>query len=599
MTRVDEFDHFYSSTARTTLKATYAVCGDRNVAFESTIDAYRRAWRDWPKIRNHAPDSWVRNEAWRLTALERSTHLLRRRQEEDADADLMAALAKMRADDRRLISLMTLGSADLEVACREVGIPVQQGAETVTTALVSLESTLGDTLDQIEERLHRLGAVVNSVVLPAASVIRHRAQLGRRRNTVALVAGAVLLVVFGAVGVVGEPVDAERQRIGQERPDLILQAQKMGTNELLTAAQVQGLDRSRTWRVLSTNDDARATTPYATCPPTRFADPDPIRAWVRTFEASNSTDRVAQSVEVTRNADRAQQARRRLEKWFGDCKLPRVQLTKSWTVRRPFADFRILQLVSREGETQVFTVGIGTTGMIVNTIVHKTDGDDGPDLRTFARLLDNAVDGVCRFGGGRCAGGLNTVESVPPPVSSAPAFLAVADLPPVKDVEAVWTAVPRKATKNPASTICDKADFKGSRRSARTYVMPSATEVPKSFGLTQTVGKFTDDDAADKFVKAVRRSIVQCPEKNLAAQLEGARELDIKGADEAFTWLISIEVTRQEQAFYRTALIRRGDIVTQVTLTTSEKYDLSRAEFAFVADRAGQRLVYYREPKKS
>lgn len=596
MTRVDEFDHFYSSTARTTLKATYAVAGDRNVAFEATIDAYRRAWRDWPKIRNHSPDSWVRNEAWRLTALERSTHLLRRRQEEDADVELMATLAKMRVDDRRLIALLTLGSVDLEVACREVGVPVQQGAETVTTALVGLESALGDSLDQIEERLHRLGAVVNSVVLPAAGVIRHRAQLGRRRNTIALVAGTVAMVVGGSAAVVGQPVDAERQRMGQERPDLVLQAQRMDTSELLSAAQVEPLDRARTWRVLSTNDDAREKTPYATCPPTRFADPDPIRAWVRTFEASGTTERVAQSVEVTRNSTRAQQARRQLEKWFGDCKLPRVQLTKSWTVRRPFGDFRILQLVSKEGETQVFTVGVGTTGMIVTTIVHKTDGDEGPDLRTFARVLDAAVAGVCRYGGGRCAGGLNIVESVPPPVSSAPEFLAVADLPPIDEVEAVWTAVPRRATTNPASTVCDKADFAGARRTARTYVMPSAGEVPESFGLTQTVGKFEDSDAAEDFVTSVRRSILQCPDKNLAAQLEGARELDIGGTDDAFSWLISLEVTRQEQAFYRTALIRRDDLVTQVTLTTSAKYDMSRREFAAVAERAGQRLMYYREP---
>jgi len=594
VTRVDEFDHFYSSTARTTLKATYAVAGDRNVAFEATIDAYRRAWRDWTKIRNHAPDSWVRNEAWRLTALERSTHLLRRRQEEDADVELIAALSRMKVDDRRLIALMTLGSVDLEVACREVGVPVQQGAEAVTTALVDLESALGDSLDQIEERLHHLGAVVNSVVLPAAGVIRHRAQLGRRRNTIALVAGTVAIVLGGSVAVVGQPVDAERQRMGQERADLVLQAQRMDNGELLSAAQVEPLDRARKWSVLSTNDDAREKTPYATCPPTRFADPDPIRAWVRTFEAAGSTERVAQSVEVTGNAGRADTARRTLERWFGDCKLPRVQLTRSWTVRRPFGDYRILQLVSEEGETQVFTVGIGTTGMIITTIVHKTDGDDGPDLRTFAHVLDSAVAGVCRYGGGRCASGLNIVESVPPPVSSAPAFLAVADLPPIKEVEAVWTAVPSRATTNPSSTVCDKADFAGAKRSARTYVMPSAREVPESFGLTQTVGKFRDADAAEDFVKEVRRSIAQCPDKNLAAQLEGARELDIQRTDDALTWLISLEVTSQEQAFYRTALIRRGDIVTQVTLTTTATYDMSPREFSALAQRAGERLMYYR-----
>lgn len=589
MTRVDEFDHFYASTAKTTLRATYAVCADRNVAFEATIDAYRHAWRDWGKIRDHYPESWARNEAWRLTALNRSTHLLRRRHEQDADGELLAALARLKVDDRRLLALLTLGSVDLEVACREVGVPAQQGAETVTTALGTLENTLGQSLDQLEERLHRLGAVMNTAVMPAGGVIRHRAQLGRRRNAIVLVAAAIAVTLGSAFAVVGEPAKADRQRIGEERIDPVLQAQKLDGGDLLSVHDVALLNRHHTWKIIGTSDDSREKTPYATCPPTRFADPDPIRAFVRTFQAGN--DRVAQAVEVTQNSDRADAAQRRLEQWFGDCKLPRVQLTDAWTVRRPFGDFRILQLVSDEGETQVFTVGIGTTGMIVTTLVHKTDGSRGPDLRTFAKTLDQAVAGVCRFGGSRCAGGLNIRESVPPRAKSAPAFLSVADLPPIADVEAVWTAVLRKEKKNPAATVCDAADFKDSRWTSRFYVMPSASSLPKSFGLTQTVGTFPDDNAAEKFVKDVGRSIDLCPKKNPAAYLEDKRDIDVDGA-KGTAWRISLEVSKQDEAHFRTALMRRGRVVTQVTLTPSGKYDMSRVAFRHLAERAGARLTY-------
>ena len=38
MTRVDQFNSFYSSTFGDALQVTYAVCGDRQVAFESTVD---------------------------------------------------------------------------------------------------------------------------------------------------------------------------------------------------------------------------------------------------------------------------------------------------------------------------------------------------------------------------------------------------------------------------------------------------------------------------------------------------------------------------------------------------------------------------------
>ena len=39
MTRVDEFNSFYSSTFADAVQVTYAVCGDRQVAFEATVDA--------------------------------------------------------------------------------------------------------------------------------------------------------------------------------------------------------------------------------------------------------------------------------------------------------------------------------------------------------------------------------------------------------------------------------------------------------------------------------------------------------------------------------------------------------------------------------
>ena len=116
MTRVDEFNSFYAATSSQALQVTYAVCGDRTVAREATIDAYRRAWRDWPKIRQHNPLGYVRTEAWKLTALSRGTHPLRRKHEEDSDTGLLDALAELDSDDRRLIVLMTLGNIDLDEA---------------------------------------------------------------------------------------------------------------------------------------------------------------------------------------------------------------------------------------------------------------------------------------------------------------------------------------------------------------------------------------------------------------------------------------------------------------------------------------------------
>src|SRR4029079_16650953 len=93
---------------------------------------------------------------------------------------------------------------------------------------------------------------------------------------IALVAGAVIVALGGGVISAAESSDAERHRIGDTMVDPVLLAQKMGPDDLLRSSQVTRLDRDGKWRVLGTNDDLGEKTPYATCPPSRFADPDAV-----------------------------------------------------------------------------------------------------------------------------------------------------------------------------------------------------------------------------------------------------------------------------------------------------------------------------------
>jgi hypothetical protein len=591
VTRVDEFDHFYSSTSGTTLRATYAVCGDRNVAVEATVDAYRHAWRDWNKIRHHAPDAWVRTEAWRLTALSRSTHPLRQRHEEDSDRELLSALARLRIDDRRLIALLTLGAVDLEDACREVGVPAQQGAESVTTALVGLESALGNPLDQLEERMHRLSRVTRTLILPAAGVVRHRAQLGRRRNTIALVAAAVVVALGGGVISAAESSDADRHRIGDKMEDPVLLAQKMGPDDLLRASQVTRLDQDARWRVLGTNDDLGEKTPYATCPPRRFADPDAVRALVRTFQAGKSEERVAQAVEVSRNSDDAMASFLRQEQWYADCRLPGVQLTRAWEVRRADPDFRVLQLASHQKPEQTFTVGLGVTGNVVTTLVHRSEGDDAPDPWAFASVLNDAVGKVCEFGGRRCEPGLVLRRTSPPATLGSPQFIAIADLPPVADATGVWTGVATDPKSHRNAAVCDNANFSGSRPKSRAYVQSEIADIPKEFGVTETVGRFRNEDDADEFIDSVEANLYDCPDENLAAQVDQAYEVD-EGPLDGTSWRVRLDLPDGGQAEYRTAAVRNGLTVAQVTATPAGKYEISRRDFQRLVERAGERLAY-------
>jgi len=601
MTRVDEFNSFYSTTFSDAVQVTYAVCGDRQVAFEATVDAYRRAWRDWTKIRNHHPLGWVRNEAWKLTAISRGTHPLRRKHEEDSDTQLLEALAELSVDDRRLIVLMTLGNTDLEEASREVGVPAEDGIESVTTALASLEGALRQSIDTIERRMHALASATEALEVPPAASVRTAAKRGRQRNTVLLVAAAIVAILGG--GFVATDGDAlasskalpNRQKIGAERPDVMLDSEKIDKGNLLSSAQVSTLDPKSTWKVDGTDENVDNTTPYATCPTKRYADKDPLKVFVRTFSGTGESDeRVAQAIEVSRSDEIASKTYDRLVQWYSDCEHPRVQLVAAYTVERPFGDFQILRLRSHRSPERTFTVGFSHSGTVTSTLVHEADGATGPSIRVFARTLNESVAKVCKDSGGECTDRILVRRTDPPPTSDAPSFLGIVDLPPIRNIDKVWAGASVPAKTNPAATQCDGANFTGkdvTSADARIYVLYGATTLPKEFGVAETVGRFASEDKAKAFVAAATKRLNGCSDKNLSAKID-QHESFKSGSYSGDVWRVGVEVTKGKRAYYRMSLIRRGADVAQVTFTPADSYDISQKTFEAMAVRAATRLKY-------
>lgn len=602
MTRVDEFNSFYAATSAQALQVTYAVCGNRLVAQQSTVDAYRRAWRDWTKIRHHNPLGYVRTEAWKLSVLSRGTHPLRRKHEEDSDTELLDALADLNTGDRRLIALMTLGDIDLEEASREVGIPAEEGIENVTTTLTDLEQLFGQSIDEIERRMHALSAITTRLSLPPAATVRKLAKRGRRRNTVALVAAALAVIVIGGLTITeGDSLARRaqlpaREKIGAERPDQILMAQNFDDSNLLSVAQVQRLSPANTWKIAGTDTDLKNTLPYATCPTKRFADADPLRVFVRTYETDNlSHERVAQSVEVSRSDSVAEKAYRRLVGWYSNCEHPRVQLVDAYTVKRPQGNFQILRLRSHRFPERTFTVGFTHSGTVTSTLVHEVDGATAPTINEFARTLNESVSRLCVDSGGACSNDIQVLTADPPATSRAPAFLGIVDLPPVASVDKVWAGTdPVRPTPNPAATLCDKAVFTGNdvaRASSRVFLIPEARELPQKFGVAETTARFDSVANARKFVARITAKVEQCPKTNLSASIDQANTIKAPMVS-GKAWRVGFEVDKKVKIYYRMALIRRGKDVAQVTFTSAGKYDIGRSEFEQLAARSGQRLVY-------
>jgi hypothetical protein len=601
MTRVDEFNSFYSSTFRDAVQVTYALCGDRQVAIESTVDAYRRAWRDWSKIRDRHPLSYVRNEAWKITGLSRGAHPLRRRHEEDSDTELLSALHDLPVDDRRLIVLMTLGNTDLEEASREVGQPAEEGIENVTTALAVLEAKLGEGIDAIERRMHGLSATTDALEMPPAADVRSAAKRGRQRNTVLLVAAAIALIFGG--GLVATDGDAlatsgdlpDRQKIGAERPDVVLDAHKIDAGNLLAPKQLATLDSTRRWTTESTDEDVTNKTPYATCPTKRFADSNPLKVFVRTFTGDGTGNaRVAQAIEVSRSDKVATAAYQRLVQWYSDCEHPRTQLVASYTVKRPFGDFQILSLRSNRSPERTFTVGFSHSGTITSTLVHEVDGAVGPDIASFARTLDASVSKVCKDSGGRCSDTIEVLPSDPPPTTEAPSFLGIVDLPPIATIDKVWAGTDFPAETSPAATQCDKASYTGDsvvKAASRVYVLYEATELPPEFGVAETTARFASAEKAKAFVQKLSGRIDNCKDQILSATIDQKKKASVTGAS-GTVWRVGFEVEGGKKVYYRTALVRRGADIAQVTFTPAGQYDISQGAFKAIAERAATRLKY-------
>lgn len=623
MPRVEEFDAFYASTSESVLRVVYAVTGDRAVARDATIDAYRHAWRDWSKVHDQEPHRYVRVEAWKAQAVTRGTHPLRRRHEEDSDTELLDALAELSPDDRRLLVLMTLGATDLDAAAREIGVGDEEAIELVTTAITTLERRTGQTIDQLERRLNALGEITDQLPMPDAADLRARATRGHRVNTVAVVAATILAIALGGVvltegnALTRLPAESYRQQLGAERPDLVLDAQRLSTDILLTTDQVSDLAPDASWSIDETDEDLDGAEPLTTCAQDRFATDDPLKVFVRTFDAgttSPSSDagptpaptpsdaptpstgqRVAQSIEIARDPASANAAYQRSTAWFATCEVPRLQLTGTYRATGSFGDVLLLRLVEHGQVDRTLTVALGWSGTVTSTVVHETDAAEPPAIEDFAAMVNASFQQICRDSGGQCDADLTVTPADPPPLPEDPGFLDVIDLPAITGISSVWgQADADDASTNPAATTCDLADFgaAGGTASTRIFLLPEAQGLAKTFGLVETVGTFPTVDAATAFVDQVQASVNTCPQNNLAVSVVDTAVFgevtDFRGA----TWTLTLQVESGDPVTVRSAIVQRGTSVAQLLFTPSGATDVPAETFTEIARRATERLAY-------
>jgi hypothetical protein len=183
--------------------------------------------------------------------------------------------------------------------------------------------------------------------------------------------------------------------------------------------------------------------------------------------------------------------------------------------------------------------------------------------------------------------------TIPPAAATNREFLTIADLPTVADPTAAWTGVASNWIKHRDAAPCDNANFGGQRPKSRSYVQANSStpNQPATFGLTETIGRFSSKSAAASFVDSVRDNVTACPDKNLAAQVDEDEDYH-QDSFEGTSWRVRLDLPDGTQARYRTSIIRNDTTVAQLTFTPVGSYDISRSKFERLVERAGQRLTY-------
>jgi DNA-directed RNA polymerase specialized sigma24 family protein len=610
-TEQDGFESFYRDARGRLLLQTYALTGDLQASEKAVRDALVVAWHHWRKVsRLDDPEDWVRPLAW-TRALRRSTARWWARQKGITPEvkETLEALAKLSTVQRKVLLLTHLTTLPLDEMSRELGVarPTVERELQTATSLFAMHLDADSTT--IREVLEGLDETAQPVRWPRPSILM-RAGSARRRShtTVAAAAAVAALAVSGALvtdaagvrprleskGILDGQKPPREQR-GEATPD------PLPATALLTADGVSKNFPGR-WTEGRTGRNTEGDGLVFTCQGGRYADPQGVGALVRTFSGhpKRGTVTAGQAAEASADESAAEQTYETTLSWYAGCTAPRVQLIGTYDVSGAGDAAKMFVLRSWDDPKTTQVVGVSRTGELTTTTVHTATTVGKPDLHANSRLLADAVGKLCTLPvGGACPSHALARAADPLPVGSEPSMLGEADLPPVREVDGPWVGTdPARATDNVAATRCDEADFSGadfSHSMTRSFLIPSAPELPAEFGLTQTVGALPEP-AAQKFVEEIRHRLSVCPDKDLGTEVDELLN-ETKGDRELTVWRIRVEISEDRAVRFLMAVVRQGTAVSQVTFVPSGEVTMDGEAFISLGRRAQARLAQLEPPE--
>ncbi|MGK2875291.1 MAG: hypothetical protein ACSLEW_06575 [Nocardioides sp.] len=595
----DVFDSFYRQTRLPLLVQTWALTGDLGASQRSVRDTFVAAWHHWTKV-NRLTDmeSWVRPRAW-ARAMRRRHVLNLHREAAHADAveDSLAALAALSQVQRKVLLLGHLTDLDLVLIAREAGVEPLRAAAELASAEVIYRELRG--VDDVVASLEPLAEEAAEMGWPQSSTIT-RAGTARRRLHTTVGAAATIAAVTVAGWVVSsedgvQPTLASLQVTTPAESESVLDSEpapySLSEDALLTATRV-GDQLGGRWTEGQTAPGAKVIP----CQSEETIDPDARAELTRWFSGTATTDRAGQLVEVSQSPMAARTAYRRMVTWIGGCSDERVQLDAVYDVDRTADVATVMQLTDWHEPTTVRTIGLARTGTIT-TAVSSVRAAPGDAVDEVAGLLSAAVDQLCDLpGAGACAGAPKLERVAPPPIGAAAGLLGTVDLPPVTGVDQPWAGTkPDEARFNAAATRCDQSSFDRddvAESLTETFVIPTATDLPAEFGITQTVGRFGSVNAAKSFVEGIRTRMGTCSDRELGAQVTEVANMS-DGEKDTSVWHLQIEISDTSTVLYFMSIARDGRVVSQLGFVPAEGVRMADGAFLALNIRSLNRLTYF------
>jgi hypothetical protein len=439
--------------------------------------------------------------------------------------------------------------------------------------------------------------------------LSQRAKLALLIGAVAAVAVIGLLVGYAVLATDNQPQSPPSvppNTSGSGTTDNAGQGQGQTGAALLTDAtmlspdQAKVIDRDRTWKVTSTEQNPSEDAPAAACfgGEPLVGQLAPQQKILRVLESGGKKAPAAlHEATAYGSVDDATQAYMIASKALGGCAVTGSYIESGRAISG-VGNQSTGVVVIDVSKSRAHSVILNRTGRVVN-VIDAFQPSKALAMSDVANALGQVNSVQCGPAGGECSGTARVKNGPPPMGGDEPGALATGDLPPTRAKIGAWvpteSAQPKAQFKGSGCEKVDWATVPAKSKSWRVYLYP---ESGKNFlGLDEIVLTTKDAKAASKLVDQIRSDLAGCKSRKLTASVSKPAKVTGIGADKTkiagWTTAVSQKST-DGTAEYRVGIVAAGSKVIYTFLNPNNDYDMTRRQWDTVAVRAGERATQVR-----